>query len=333
MDILIIGGTRNMGHLLSVRLHQAGHNLTILNRGISRNDLPSGIQHLRADRTIPAQLEQALNGKRYDAVIDFALFDGGDAEVIVELLHGKIGRYIFISTGQVYLLRYDLTRPFREDDYAGECIPEPQLNTYDHEEWTYGLQKRHAEDVFMRAFSERRFPYTSLRLPMVNSERDPFNRLYGYILRIKDGGPVLVPDTPDYLLRHVYAGDVIQAIERLIQSDVGKGEAYNIAQDETLSLEGFLTLLGEQLQLPVQTVSVERRLLEANGFLPDCSPFSDLWMSELSNDKSKAALGMAYTPLAEVLATLVNFYEENPPASPISYRRRNAERQFAERLG
>jgi hypothetical protein len=35
-------------------------------------------------------------------------------------------------------------------------------------------------------------------------------------------------------------------------------------------------------------IRVKRSELEANGFLPDCSPFSDRWMSELDNTRSKA---------------------------------------------
>ena len=38
--ILIIGGTRNMGYYLSRRLAESGADLTLLNRGITKEDLP-----------------------------------------------------------------------------------------------------------------------------------------------------------------------------------------------------------------------------------------------------------------------------------------------------
>jgi nucleoside-diphosphate-sugar epimerase len=75
-------------------------------------------------------------------------------------------------------------------------IEPPNSNTFGYEEWLYGIGKRGAEDVLATAWAERQFPYTSLRLPMVNSERDPFNRLYNYMLRINDGGPILIPQQP-----------------------------------------------------------------------------------------------------------------------------------------
>jgi nucleoside-diphosphate-sugar epimerase len=330
MNVLIIGGTRNMGHFLALALYEAGHAVTVLNRGITRDDLPADIQRLQADRTIRVQLEQALAGRRFDAVVDFVLYGESDAQVIVDLLHGRVAHYVFISTGQVYLIRDGAKRPFTEAEYDGPLIDEPPLNTYDHEEWSYGMQKRRVEAVLEQACRERDFPITSLRLPMVNGERDPFNRLYGYILRLKDGGPLLVPETPDHVLRHVYSGDVVRAVMKILEKQTGIGEAYNISQDETLSLHDFLTMLGGLMSIAPRIIRVERSLLEANGFLPDCSPFSDLWMSELDNQRSRTDLSMTYTPLKDYLKMLVDHYEADPPRQPTSYRRRHAERIFAE---
>ena len=161
---------------------------------------------------------------------------------------------------------------------------------------------------------------------MVNSERDHFHRLYNYILRLKDGGPILAPSTPNYPLRHVYADDVVTAFMKLIDGNgAGKGEAYNISQDETVSLDDFLGTLGGILGVEAQIVRVRRDTLEANGFLPDCSPFSERWMSELDNTRSKTELGMTYTPLRDYLEKIVAYYAENPPPKPASYHRRRAE--------
>jgi nucleoside-diphosphate-sugar epimerase len=328
MDILIIGGTRNLGHFLAYDLLESGHRVTVLNRGKTRDELPEEVERLRADRTNPGQLQEALAGRSFDVVVDTALYNGADAEAIVELLTGRVGRYIFISTGQVYLVREGLERPFSEDDYEGRLMPAPKPNTFSYEEWLYGIEKRQAEDTLSEAWERHQFPFTSLRIPMVNSERDHFNRLYGYILRLKDGGPILVPETPDHPLRHVYVGDVVKAISLLVNADKGIGRAYNISQDETVSLNDFLGMLGEIVGIEPQIVTVKRSLLEANGFLPDCSPFSERWMSELTNERSKAELGMTYTPLRTYLGKLVAYYDTNPPPKPASYRRRHAEMNF-----
>lgn len=328
MNILIIGGSRNIGYFLTQRLVREGHRVTILNRGITPEDLPQEVARLRADRTDTQQMRRALAGRSFDAVIDTVLYRGEEAEAIIDILNGQTDHYIFISSGQVYLVREGLTRPFKEEDYYGDLIPEPAHNTYDYEEWLYGMDKRHAEDALHKAYVDTGFPYTALRLPMVNSSRDRFNRLLAYILRIQDNGPILVPQTPDYPLRHVYAGDVVEAIMRIIDNDAGKGRAYNISQDETLKIEDFLILLGDIMGKQPDVHKIPRDTLEANGFLPDCSPYSDLWMSELDNTRSKVELGMKYTPLRDYLASIVAHHAENPPKKPRSYNRRKAEKQM-----
>jgi nucleoside-diphosphate-sugar epimerase len=330
MDILIIGGTRNMGYSLALELLGAGHHVTVFNRGKTPDSLPDAVERLRGDRTDTAQLQKALMGRDFDVVVDTTLFKEPEAESAVRLLNGHTGHYIFLSSGQVYLVREGIERPYREEDYEGRIMPAPKPATYGYEEWLYGVDKRKAEDVLSAAYAKDGFPYTTLRLPMVNSARDHFHRLYSYILRLKDGGPLLVPETPDYRLRHIYAGDVVKAIRLALEGSKGKGRAFNISQDETLSLDEFLNILGERLGVQPNIVHFKRSLLEANGFLPDCSPFSDRWMSELTNDRSKAELGMQYTPLRQYLDEIVDYYESTPPPKlPAGYRRRHAEIDFA----
>lgn len=327
--ILIIGGTGNMGHYLAKTLAEAGADLTILNRGITKDELPDSIHRLHADRKDSLQLRRALLAKSFDTVIDFVMYRADEAEAAIELFRGGIDHYIMISSGQVYLVREGAERPFGEEDYEGRVMPAPKENSFAYEEWRYGIGKREAEDRLRQAWTESNFPQTILRLPMVNSARDPFNRFLNYFLRLQDGGEILAPETPNFALNHIYALDVVTALVGIIQSGEGKGEVFNIAQDETVSLDAFLAITAELMNTQARIVRVKRSQLEANGFLPDCSPFSERWMSELDNSRSKAALGMTYTPLRDYLAQLVEFYSSHQMAPPFTYRRRRAELQFA----
>ena len=327
--ILIIGGTGNMGHYLAKTLAEAGADLTILNRGITKDELPDSIHRLHADRKDSMQLRRALLAKSFDIVVDFVMYRADEAEAAVELFRGGIDHYIMISSGQVYLVREGAHRPFSEEDYEGRVMPAPKENSFAYEEWRYGMGKREAEDRLRQAWAESNFPQTILRLPMVNSGRDPFNRFLNYFLRLQDGGEILVPETPNFALNHIYALDVVTAIVGIIDSGEGKGQVFNISQDETVSLDEFLAITAELMNTQARIVRVERSQLEANGFLPDCSPFSERWMSELDNSRSKAALGMTYTPLRDYLARLVAFYSSHQTLPPFTYRRRRAELQFA----
>jgi nucleoside-diphosphate-sugar epimerase len=324
MKILIIGGTRNLGHFLVHAL--VDHTLTVLNRGITPDELPPHIERMRADRTQPDEMRQVLSGRSFDAVIDTTLYKGPDAESIIDLLHNRVGQYVFVSSGQVYLVREGLTRPFKEDDYEGPLMPALISDNRDYNDWLYGADKRACEDSLRRAWTERGFPSTILRLPMVNSERDHSLRLYQYILRLKDGGPIIAPETPNYAIRHIYGLDVARAVVQMITGRLGVGMAYNLSQDETVSLDEFLALLGEIMGIQPWLVRLSRDLLESKGLLPDCSPFSGRWMSELDNTRSQHDLGVRYTPLADYLARIVAHYQEHPPRTPESYRRRAEER-------
>lgn len=325
MEVLIIGGTRNLGHLLTLDLLAAGHHVTVFNRGQTLDELPDDVQRLRGDRSDAFSIRGALDDRSFDVVVDTTLYNGADAKMIIDSLDGRVGHYIFVSTGQVYLVREDLQRPFVEDGYNGPLMNPPPKGTREHEEWTYGVEKRQAEDLLAGAWESRHFPYTSLRLPMVNSERDHFHRIYGYFLRLKDGGPILIPAGKHLPLRHVYAADVVTAIMTLIKTGAGKGRAFNISQDETMAVEEFLALLAGIAGYELRIARVDRALLESADLLPDCSPFSSSWMSELDNGRGKKELGIRYTPLSVYLQKLVAHYESHLPPAPVGYRRRREE--------
>jgi len=330
MRSLIIGGTRNLGPSIVHALLRRGGEVTVFNRGQTRDDLPEEVERLRGDRTDPEQLRRTLHGREFDLVVDTTLYTGAEAEATVEQFAGRAGRYIFLSTGQVYLVRTGVKRPFKEEDYAGPVMAQPlKSNTSDYENWLYGFDKRAAEDVFARAWAECKFPFTSLRLPMVNSERDHYDRMYGYFLRIQDGGPVLIPEDDGAPVRHVYGGDVVQAIVRVAENDLSKGCAYNIGQDETLSLAEFLELLARLMHCSLKIVRVPREELNRQGFLPHCSPFSGLWMSSLENARSKAELGMECTPVTSYVKNLVDYFQAMPKRKIEGCERRAQELELA----
>jgi nucleoside-diphosphate-sugar epimerase len=330
MRSLIIGGTRNLGPSIVHALLQREYEVAVFNRGQTRDDLPEEVERLRGDRTNTEELRRVLTGKKFDLVIDTTLYTGAEAEAMVELFKGRAGRYVFLSTGQVYLVRIGSERPYKEDDYAGPVMAEPpKSNVSEYENWRYGFDKRAAEDVFASAWAKDKFPFTSLRLPMVNSERDHYDRMYGYFLRIQDEGPILIPDEDGAPVRHVYGEDVVQAITRLAESEKGKGRAFNIGQDETLSLTQFLELLAETMHCPLNIVRAPREELDREGLLPHCSPFSGKWMSSLDNARSKKELRMEYTPVATYVKKLVSYFQAVRPHNVEGYAQRQREVEFA----
>ena len=312
---------------------ESGHSVTVFNRGITPGDPPRGVERLFGDRSNPKDLQTALRNRTFDAVVDTTLYTGADTAPTIDALKDKTGHYVFISTGQVYLIRKGVERPFREEDYDGEVMAAPPEETVsDYKNWLYGKDKRDAEDLLFRAWKQSAFPVTSLRLPMINSERDHYGRILGYVRRLEDGGPILIPEGNGLPLRHVYGEDVAQAIVMLIESRRGKGQALNLSQDETVSLEDFLARVATILSAELKIIRLPRTALESAGLLPSCSPFSDPWMSALDNARSKMEFGLRYTPLQEYLQTIVLHYKKHSAIVPEGYKTRKQELRLAAEL-
>lgn len=328
---LVIGGTRNLGPELVLALFERGDDVTVLNRGITPNDLPAEVSRLIADRGDAAALAAALGSLSFDLVIDTTLYHGADAEAVARRLRDRVGRFVFWSTGQVYLVREGLAPPFVEDDYAGRLIAEPsRQDEYDYANWRYGIDKRAAEDALQAAFERHGFPCVALRMPMIHSPRDHYGRLAGYVHRLLDGGPILVPDDPDPLpLRHVFGSDVVAATLAAGDPAIPSGTCLNISQDESLTLKAFLGIIGRLLQMPPRIAPVPRAVLESRGLLPACSPCSGRWMSVLANERSRALLGLSFTPAEEYLPPLVEIARATPATHAPGYPRRAEELALA----
>jgi nucleoside-diphosphate-sugar epimerase len=288
MKVLIIGGTRFVGALLTYRLLARGDTVTLFNRGRTADPFGDRVERLRGDRTTP-DLARSLAGRRFDAVIDFAAFTGDDARGAIEALGDRAGHYVFISTGQVYLVREGCPRPARELDYAGPVMPKP-AEASEIEPWTYGVEKRAAEDALAAAWAASRFPATRLRVPMINGERDPQRRVEGYLWRILDGGPVLVPDGGGAVARHIYALDLAIAIAKILGDERTLGEAYNLCQDETPTVWELIGMLAERIGAPDRRVAIPSSAL---GDLPvkEISPFTSRWMSYLARHETEPPAG------------------------------------------
>lgn len=332
MHVLVIGGSRFLGYQLVWRLLAGGHRVTLLNRGLRADPFGSRVERLKGDRTTP-DFNRLVSGRQFDAAVDFTAFRPKDVRQAMAVFgEGRVGHYIFISTGQVYLVREDCPRPSRESDYQGPLLPEP-ANPADRDEWLYGIHKRQCEDALAEAWEKGRFPSTRLRIPMVNGERDYFRRIESYLWRILDGGPVILPDGGAEPVRHAYGGDVVKAIMGILGRPDTFGQAYNLSQDELPTLAELVAMVAELAGAPARLVPVPTADLLAAGLKPnEVSPFSERWMSSLDPSRAKAELGFQHEPLRSYLDKIVTCHLAHPaPEPPGNYGGRQAELLLAAR--
>lgn len=328
MRVLIIGGTRFVGYLLAWRLLAQGEQVTLLNRGTLPDPFGDRVERLRGDRT--TNLARLVAGREFDAVVDFAAFTGEDARGAVESLSGRVGHYVFISTGQVYLVKERFKLPAREEDYAGAVAPRPE-DPREVPGWEYGVGKRAAEEVLEAAWQESRFPSTRIRIPMVNGERDYYRRVESYLWRLLDGGPVLLPGGGQNPCCHVYGAEVARAVAAILADSHTYGQAYNLSQEEEVPLRTLVGLLADQLGAPHRFADVAEARLAQEGLQPrDISPFSGRWMSRLDASRARRQLGFRHQPLEQYLGKMVaSFLAHPPPDRPEDYRHRALELEIA----
>jgi nucleoside-diphosphate-sugar epimerase len=331
MHVLVIGGTRFVGPLLVFRLLAGGHRVTVLNRGTRSDPFGDRVERLVGDRTT-ADLSRLMMNRRFDAAVDFAAYRHEDARGAVEALGGRVGHYVFIGTGQVYLVRQECPKPAQESDYHGVLKERPTAE-YELGNWEYGMGKRDCEDALVDAWTKSGFPSTRVRIPVVAGERDHSQRLDPYVVRLLDGGPVIIPDGGMHQVRHVYAGEVARFLVELLGRENTFGEAYNLCQREIPTLSELVGMMAQMLGSQSKLVPIETPDVVAAGFTPrTLSPFSTPWMSVLDPSKAESELGFRHEPLylylGKIMASLVAYARATPPEG---YERRAEEIALCEK--
>lgn len=357
-DVLILGGSGLLGEPAVRAFLAAGARVAVLARG--QRALPQGVEVLRADRRDRAALARCLGGRRFDLTLDLLAYDADDIAALLDVPGFEPGRMIAISTGQIYLVTADPRPPFREEDAQRPLIPEPEPGTRDHANWVYGMGKRRMEATLQERCRARGLPSLALRIPIVIGAGDPTGRLWAYVERLLDGGPLLVPGRLDQPLRFVWAEDVARLLVTLAshegdvgiaphEGDVGtaphegnvgialqKAEvvtALNWAQPDLLTFEGFVTLLAAELGVaPPELLLCTPAELDAAGLDAAVSPYSSRWCSVLDPSRAETLSGFQATPFATALPRVLAGMRALGPIRDEGYERRAAELTFATRL-
>lgn len=322
--VLLLGGTGLLGAPMARTLLATGHEVTVLSRGTQ--ELPTGVSRLVADRRNPVSLAAALGGLGFDLTVDLLAYDDTDVAHILGVPGFHCGRYVMISTGQVYLVAAERRPPFVEDDAERPAMPEPPEGTRDWHNWVYGMGKRRAE----AAVAQRRgLDATILRIPVVQGAKDPSRRLWSYLQRMLDGGPVLLPDGGDNRLRFVWTEDVARFVARLAGGLRLPRLAVNLCSPDEPSLAELLSMIGERAGLSPRFLAVSSADMEAAGIESWASPYAGAWCSRpdpsFVRDHARFVCADTATWLGPVVAAHLH---EKEPADHEGYRFRELERRL-----
>jgi nucleoside-diphosphate-sugar epimerase len=272
MRVLFIGGTGLISTACSELAVAQGIDLYLLNRG--NREVPVGATSLVGDSRDPASVTQALEGRRFDVVVNWVAFTAEDVERDIELFRGRVGQYIFISSASAYQ---------KPASYHLITEDTPLANPY----WDYSRNKIACEERLLRAYREEGFPVTIVRpsltygktqVPLVmNSWQQP----YTIVARMRQGKPVIVPGDGTSLWTITHNSDFARGFNGLLGHQQALGHAFHITSDEALTWDQIYEATAAAAGVEAKIVHI------ASDFMAACLPSLT---GTLLGDKVRSAL-------------------------------------------
>ncbi len=207
MKVLIAGGTAFVGRAIAWSAWHHGHEVTVLNRGVTANDLPEAIERLVGDRQGDLSV---LEGRHFDATIDAIAYRPSDVERLARALDGRGGHYIQISSISAY------------NDPSGPGATEATLSLMSDPDdleapitgATYGPLKAASERAGTTFFGDES---TMVRPTFVIGSFDTTSRFPYWVERARRGGDIAVAGPAEAFMQYIDARDLANFVVRVAE--------------------------------------------------------------------------------------------------------------------
>ena len=219
MRVLFIGGTGTISAACVRAAVDAGHEVSVLNRGSGRRPLPPEVREIVGDIRDEDATRAALGGASFDVVADFLSFTPEHVATVLRLVEGRTGQYIFISSASAY-------------DKPPRHLPVTESTPLRNPFWKYSRDKIACEDVLVGAYRDRGLPVTIVR-PSHTYDHALLPTTGGWtdIARMRAGRPVVVHGDGTSLWTLTHSDDFAVAFTGLLGAPEAIGEAYTITGD------------------------------------------------------------------------------------------------------
>jgi 2'-hydroxyisoflavone reductase len=308
LSILFLGGTNFVGPATVEYLRRRGHSVTLFNRGQTNPYLFPSLEKLRGNRYPDRHggLEALKGERQWDVVIDTWRENPKAVERSLDVLSGRFGKYIYVSSIAVYgNQNYETVSPITEKT----PLPEVEQPASIDEDIGYRRSKIIADNAVLHGAGSRGVVLRPHGIYGYYMGNDTDGQTY-WPIRLQKGGDILCPgdglDTVQYI-------DVLD-VARFI-GDAAEGPhsgAYNISSK--ITFKAFLEGLQSLSQVPSTLHWVPQQSLIDAGV----RPFSNmpLWVPRNLgpgfynvSDARAAQAGLQYRPFADTFSEVISgFY-------------------------
>ncbi|WP_407540617.1 NAD-dependent epimerase/dehydratase family protein [Deinococcus radiomollis] len=289
MNLLVLGGSQFVGRHIVLQALERGHTVTTFTRGQTPDGLPESVTRLHGDRD--GQLG-ALNTGTWDACIDVSGYLPRVVRQSAELLHGRVGRYLFISTVSVY------APGERETTTEDSPLIELEDPATEDIRAAYGGLKVLCERLITGLYGEQA---THVRPHIVAGPDDHTKRFTYWPEALAAQSEVLAPGDGSDPVQYIDARDLAAFVLHLLEQNTG-GVFHTAAP--SMSWHAFLNGVAEALRSQAELVWTPASELEVRGlgwnevplFIPRAQ--DDTALMRVDNAHAVSA-GLSCRPLAE----------------------------------
>lgn len=302
MKILILGGTGYLGPATVAAAQAHGHELTLFNRGKTRPGLFPNIEQIHGDRD-PDKGEglKALEGRKWDAVIDNSGFFPRQVGASAKLLSANAKHYVYISSISAYA---DNSIENQDESAKLATMADPTVEKITEE--TYGPLKVLCEKAAEAAFPGRA---TIVRPGYIVGPDDPSGRFTYWPVRLDRGGEVLIPGAPLDPMQVIDVRDLGTWLIHVLEARAFG--AYNTAGP--VVKWGSVVAACQQAGQGKSTLTwIPGAWIAKNAadVFPIWAPYQGEWKGSLTWSSAKAVkAGLKYRPYAETIVDTLKWYK------------------------
>lgn len=244
MTVLLLGGNGFIGSAVTRSLVGKGTAVVSVSR-TDRNSTQPGVVFARADRSDLEAIRALIAANRVDIVIDIVAFTEASTRPLLQALAGCIGRYVLVSSCDVYRNYGGFHRRESAPPLIGPANEDSPLRTALHPYRSEPRRAAGAADAWMDDYDkipieqalaiQSAFDWSIARLPMVFGPGDRQRRFSWAIRPMAAGKPAVEIDAQwaQWRSPYGYVADVAAAIALIAGHADARNRVFNIAEAET----------------------------------------------------------------------------------------------------